>query len=520
MKGVLNKVNLRRAVQLFCLLGFLWLFLQTEYRGQDELPYPVSLLFRLDPLAALADLLAPGPFSWSLWPALVLLVLTALFGRFFCGWICPLGTTIDGCGKLVGQGRHRPGRGWRKIKYFLFFGLTVASLGGVQLLGLFDPLAIFLRSLTLALYPTYNLLLNGLFDVSYHSDIPLFSPLLNQLYPAFRDNLMAFFQPSYTLGLFTLLVFLTILLLERVERRFWCKNLCPLGAMLGLCSSRALLVRKPGGLCGDCYKCATACRMGAVGENADHGGECIECLDCTDYCPAQRVAFVIRSSRPQAGVIDISRRDLLVSLSAGAVMAPVARIAPEPYRLNPYLLRPPGAVDEAEFLRRCVRCGECMKVCIGQALHPALLEAGATGLWTPLLVARLGYCEFNCTLCGQVCPTGAIRRLPVEEKRKTVIGLAVFDKNRCLPFARGEECMVCEEHCPTAEKAIVFEEQQIQFAGLSRLVKIPRVVTARCVGCGICETRCPLDGTGAIRVINEIESRRPSSLEHKVGPYG
>lgn len=516
MKFSPTKTTLRRVVQLFCLLGFLWLFLQTEYRGLDELPYPVSLLFRIDPLAALADLLAPGPFSWSLWPALVLLLLTALLGRFFCGWICPLGTTIDGCGKLTGRGRHLGTRSWRKVKYLLLFSLTIASFGGVQLLGLFDPLAIFLRSLTLSIYPAYNLGMNGLFDLAYRYDLPL----LNNLYPVFRDNLMAFFQPSYTLSLFTLLVFLTILLLERVERRFWCKNLCPLGALLGLCGSRALLVRRPDGLCADCQKCAVDCRMAAVGEQGQRAGECIECLDCSDYCPSQRVQFVLHGPRPQQQSIDLSRRDLLVAVSVGAVMAPVARIAPESYKLNPYLIRPPGAVAEAEFLRRCVRCGECMKVCIGQALHPALFEAGTTGLWTPLLMARLGYCEYNCTLCGQVCPTGAIRKLPVEEKRKTVIGLAVFDKNRCLPFARQEECLVCEEHCPTGEKAILFEEQSVLVAGQQRMLKVPKVLIDKCIGCGICETRCPLDGVSAIRVVNEIESRRPQSLSGSFTPYG
>ena len=520
MKRFLTKIALRRSVQLSCLLGFLWLFLQTEYRGDDELPYPVSLLFRLDPLAALADLLAPGPFHWLiLWPALLLLGLTAVFGRFFCGWICPLGTTLDGCGKLLGRGAGNLSRSWRRIKYLLLFGMTSAALFGVQLLGLFDPLAIFLRSLTLSLYPAYNLLMNGLFDFTYQHHIPLVSPAVNALYPFWRDNLMAFFQPVYSLGLFTLLVFLLIIFLEKIERRFWCKNLCPLGALLGLCSSRSPLQRSPDGLCDDCQLCSSECRMDAVGAQGQHPGECIECLDCTGYCPQERVRFSLSGPDAKQTQIDLSRRDLVISLAAGALIAPTVHIAPQSYRLNPYLLRPPGAVTEKDFLSRCIRCGECMKVCIGQALHPALFEAGATGLWTPLLVPRIGYCEYNCTLCGQVCPTGAIKRLPAEEKRKIVVGIAVFDKDRCLPFARAEECLVCEEHCPTGEKAIVFDLKEVLVSSEVRVVKMPRLVRDRCIGCGICETRCPVQGASAIRVVNEVETRRPESLEKNAGPY-
>ena len=162
MKLTIRYRYLRRAVQMFCLIGALWLFVVTEYRGVDDIPWPVSLLFRLDPLAALADALAPGAFGWQLlWPALLLLALTAVFGRFFCGWICPLGTTLDGCGRLLGRGRGGVSPVWRRFKYYLLLALAAAAFFGVQLFGLFDPLAIFLRSLTIAVYPAYNLAMNG-----------------------------------------------------------------------------------------------------------------------------------------------------------------------------------------------------------------------------------------------------------------------------------------------------------------------------------------------------------------------
>lgn len=510
----------RRTSQTLCLIVFLWLFLQTEYRGVDELPYPVGLLFRIDPLAALADLFAPGDFHWRLlWPALLVLVLTVFLGRFFCGWVCPLGTTLDGSGLLVGRGRRAFSPAWRRVKYFLLFGCSAAALLGVQLFGLLDPLAIFLRSLTLALYPAYNLGLNRLFDFFYEHHIPVVSPLINSAYSVFRDNLMAFHQPVFTLALFTLVVFLIILLLERVEHRFWCKNLCPLGALFGLCARNAILQRTPDRLCADCRLCADACRSGAVQTAGHRRSECLLCMDCTGFCPEERVRFGFRLA-PQAGPgVDLGRRGVMTSLAAGFLIAPVVNIGPETYRRNPYLLRPPGAVAEVEFLQRCIRCGECMKVCIGQAVHPALLEAGPIGLWTPLVVPRIGYCEYNCTLCGQVCPTGALQRLDLPKKQATVIGIAVFDKDRCLPFARGIECLVCEEHCPTGDKAIVFEAKEALVDGEFRRLKFPKVIERLCIGCGICETKCPVEGVSAIRVINEGESRR-ARPEFAAGPYG
>ena len=513
-------IYVRRISQSFCLTAFLWLFLQTEYRGIDQLPYPVSLLFRIDPLAALADFLAPGRFGWQvLWPALVVLLLTILLGRFFCGWICPLGTTLDGLGKLVGRGRRSCSPGWRRVKYYLLIALATATVLGVQLLGLFDPLAIFLRSLTLAVYPAYNYGLNRIFDVFYEHEVPLLSSAVKGAYPVIRDHLMAFYQPIFALSLFTLMIFLVILLLERVEHRFWCKNICPLGGLLGLCSRYAVLQRTPQKLCADCQVCDSLCRSGAVRGTGHMRSECLLCMDCTGFCPEERVQFGLRTGTGNSLGVDLQRRSVLTAMASGVMLAPAVRIGPLTHEQNPYLIRPPGAAAEAEFLQRCVRCAECMKVCIGRALQPALFEAGPVGLWTPLVVSRIGYCEYNCSLCGQVCPTGAIAPLKLPDKQKNVIGLAVINKDRCLPFAKGVECLVCEEHCPTGEKAIVMEEKDVLVDGEMHRVKFPRVVDKLCIGCGICETKCPVEGASAVRIINEGESRRKRSglLD---GPYG
>jgi ferredoxin len=347
----------------------------------------------------------------------------------------------------------------------------------------------------------------------------LLSAAVKDAYPVFRDHLMAFNQPIFSLGLFTLLIFLAIILLERVDHRFWCKNICPLGGVLGLCSRYALLQRTPSRLCADCQECDSLCRSRAVQAAGHLRSECLMCMDCTGFCPEERVHFALRAVPGQAPGVDLQRRGVLTAMAGGVMLAPTVRIGPLTHEQNPYLLRPPGAAPEEEFLQRCIRCAECMKVCIGRALQPALLQAGPVGLWTPLVVPRIGYCEYNCTLCGQVCPTGAISLLERPAKQKTVIGLAVIEADRCLPYAKGVECLVCEEHCPTGEKAIVLEEKETLVDGVFRRLKYPRIVDRLCIGCGICETRCPVEGASAVRIINAGESRRtrPESLG---GSYG
>ena len=248
---------------------------------------------------------------------------------------------------------------------------------------------------------------------------------------------------------------------------------------------------------------------GAVAEDylGTAAGECIECVDCVAVCPTRAVHFG-GSARARPEPVGISRREVVASLALGAVGVPFFKVEAREKAPHPLLIRPPGALPEPEFLARCTRCGECMRVCIANGLQPAYLQAGFAGLWSPILVARVGYCEYNCTLCGQVCPTGAIRRLSQEEKHKTKLGLAEFDRSTCLPWKGTSECIVCEEHCPTPQKAIKLRwEDAADADGNLRPLKRPYVDDELCVGCGICETKCPLADKSAIVVTRRGESR-------------
>jgi ferredoxin len=178
------------------------------------------------------------------------------------------------------------------------------------------------------------------------------------------------------------------------------------------------------------------------------------------------------------------------------------------------LIRPPGSVPEEEYVERCIRCYQCLRACAtsGNFLQPSLLEGSWQGLLTPYGVAATGYCEFNCTLCTEVCPTDAIKELNVDTKHTTIIGLAHFNKNRCLPYKNGTPCIVCEEHCPTPDKAIKFKEEEYEYPdGSIKPIQVPYIVENLCIGCGICEYMCPVEGEAGIYITNQIE--RVSGVE-------
>lgn len=217
---------------------------------------------------------------------------------------------------------------------------------------------------------------------------------------------------------------------------------------------------------------------------------------------------------PRHERLDLGRRALLLAGAAGAGSASLARVGATEaqHSYSPSLIRPPGSTPEAEFLARCVRCGECMRVCPTSALQPAFAEGGWTGVWTPVLNMKSGYCDYECSLCSQVCPTHAIQILTLEQKQKVRIGTAFFDRNRCLPYASARSCIVCEEHCPTPKKAIWFEEMAVLGAGGQRLsVKQPRVDLELCTGCGICENKCPIADQRGVYVTSVGESRHPKN---------
>jgi len=492
--------HLRQVVQYLSLALYFYLFLATVQWVSAFVP--VDLFFRLDLLAALTSMLAGRSFPLKFAPAGLILLLTLALGRAWCGWLCPLGTVLD----LVRFRHARGGRphlslDWRGAKYLVLFVILLGALLANQTAIILDPITILTRTLATVVMPGLNLAVTLVERTLY--PVHLLRGPLDVMQGLLRGVILPHRQGFFQANVLIALMFVGILSLNWVAERFWCRYLCPLGALLALISKVSWLRRVVGPGCNRCRYCVHDCTMGSTDPARDFAsdpGECILCMSCLAACPQQVSSFQGRWGRGEWREYDPSRRQLLAAL--GMSLAGVALMGTEPTarRDHPHLVRPPGA-REVDFLARCIRCGKCMKVCPTSGLQPSLLEGGWEGWWTPVLVSRLGYCDYGCNKCGQVCPSGAIPPLSLETKREMVIGHAYIDRSRCIPWVDNRNCIVCEEMCPVPQKAVKLEEVEIEDEwGEPMILLRPWVRHDLCIGCGICEYQCPLGGQAAIQV--------------------
>jgi polyferredoxin len=636
----MNIITTRRISQVFFFGLFIWFCIVATLgtRWWQLRGWPVNWFLQLDPLVGLGVLLATHTLYAGLLWGVATIGLTLFLGRFFCGWVCPMGALQQFVGFLGRRGQrtarmvaaNQPHRAQR-IKYwllifilaaaaadlwcFIFSGLwrqavlfwtlvlvaavwtglmvafrflrvkpgaiiaaTAFLAAGIGLqryfnwtqwlatalqVGLLDPIALIYRSVNLALLPVM--------------DAPLQATgVLPRHYPG-----------AGVIGA----VFIAILLLCLRTPRFYCRFICPLGALLGLLSRWSVWrMGKYGDRCRECGQCEAHCEGACAPSRVIEISECVLCLNCMDHCRDGLMGYRARPSAAGERLQpDLDRRQVVSALLGGLALAPVLRVdGGLAGNWNPRLIRPPGALPEAAFLSRCIKCGQCMRVCPTNVIHPAGWQAGLEGLWTPALNFRMGSsgCQHNCVACSHVCPTAAIRPLTVKERMgrgpfarvgPVRTGMAFVDRGRCLPWAMDTPCIVCQENCPVSPKAIFTRTEfrpvrdgqgrvvsadgaRIELSGIAwssrnfgggdyflrwgdgtpvlivagqppyvtvdatheddfrpqkgdiclitvRLQQ-PYVDPHRCIGCGVCEHECPVQGRRAVRVSAENESRQ------------
>jgi len=417
-------------------------------RHSYPLPPDAGLLLwlsRLDPLLLAGFLRWEAAFpAWG-WLPLAVVLLTLAAGRVFCGWLCPLGGLLNLLHLLRSPAR-RPAWVANVYPYRRWWLLALAA-----------PMAI------------------GSGWLFYLTPFSLLTAELSRLWQGQAPWMMAVLLAS------GLMIF----------PRFWCVFLCPTGLVLSLLARwRRWAARAPA----DCVKCglgARVCPTGAAAGPEAAGADCLLCGRCAGICPAGGIELGIRrgDNRPAGAGRGFTRREIIRAGVALAVAAAAAPALSRPAVARP--LRPPGALEEEEFLARCSRCGRCIKACPAKCLKAMPLSAGAASFLTPVIIPREARCELTQD-CQKVCPTGAIAALPIE---KAIIGIAEIDRTRCLGWTEHKLCLLCQEQC--SRHAINADPQ-----------KRPSVVEDLCVGCGACENGCPLE-QAAIVVRSRPTRRRP-----------
>ena len=283
-----------------------------------------------------------------------------------------------------------------------------------------------------------------------------------------------------------------LVVLSGFSRRVWCTHLCPLGAFYGLLGSVSLF-RLDINRCSSCGTCGT-CPTGAADYEKKYVSSfrCILCFDFEHRCPAQGFGYGVRRLE-----YDESRRKFLkgtaasfgAAVGAGLIAGTGLSLVDRPKRTN--LLRPPGVDDEELFVTRCLRCFQCVRSCPNGIIKITGIEAGLDSLGTPHIEFSEYGCDYYCQVCQTVCPNLAIPLLPLPEKQRARIGLASIDESHCVVYAEGTPCIVCEEFCPIPEKAVKLTVRERRVGGETVLLQYPSVERDLCIGCGMCESRCP-----------------------------
>lgn len=466
----------------------------------------------------------------GMWAVVIgLLLLTVVFGRVYCSVICPAGVLQDVFIRLSRRGKKKNKKKrwfmYRKayniLRYVLLAAVVVSfALGAIGLLMMLDP------------YSNYGRIASN-----------LFRPVVIWLNNLAADGLMA--MNNYSLYHITIqyitvssligatIALLVFVVMSMLRGRLFCNTICPVGAVLSLVSRYSLFrISFDKEACNNCGNCERTCKAECINsrEKTVDTSRCVACFNCISSCKKEGLQYRFlpgllhkKEEKPDESVSEgcetaNSRRTFLStgatvvgSLSALTVWGQ-GKQARHRHRhhhgqgASNGPITPPGSVSKKEFAEKCTACHLCVVKCPAQILKPAGLEFGLNYLLKPHVVYDKAYCNYECTICSEVCPNQAIKDLTREEKITTQVGVAHFEKHLCVVFNDETDCGACSEHCPT---------QAVKMVPYKGTLRIPVVDPEICVGCGGCEYICPVRPHRAIHVVAHSIQQKAKKPEYE-----
>ncbi len=453
---------------------------------------------------------------------IVIITITILLGRFYCSTICPLGVFQDIIIFIKRRISRRKRFSYLKPHRITRYSILIATVGlwmfvSSAFIIILDPFSMFGR-ISITLFRPVLITLNNLLS----KFLGLF-----EIYSVYPVDIKSASIGSIFFSLFALFV---IIYLSLRMARIYCNLICPVGTFLGLISKISLFkIRMNVNLCNSCGACSSKCKTGcidSINKKIDYS-RCILCFNCVDSCPENGIIYAYKSpsesiASPKVTSFNSSKRTSLKiggllltgALSDSLVSAQGWRFGgrkhrnqknKDPIPINrEHPVTPPGSISLERFNKYCTSCYLCVNACPTQVLQPSFLKYGINGALQPYMDYFTNYCNYDCTICGEICPTDAIIPLPKEEKQLVQMGVAEFVKQNCIVHIDHTECGACSEHCPT--KAVDMEPYK-------DTLTIPYVTEDICIGCGACEFACPTDPKSIYVKTNEIHktAKKPVS---------
>ncbi|MDR1562320.1 MAG: 4Fe-4S binding protein [Dysgonamonadaceae bacterium] len=436
----------------------------------------------------------PAMLRGSLWIVTSLLLITLIFGRLYCSVICPMDILQD---VIAWIARHTGRKNRKRLRYsfskpkntirYTLLAVCIASMiaGNTILILMLDPYSNFGRIATSIARP-----------------ITVYANNLVSLIARKFDNYDIYNLELHTADMYSVIfaafVFVTVAVMAILRGRLFCNTVCPVGALLSAFSRFspvAMFIDNT--KCTSCKRCERQCKAQCINistKTVDRS-RCVTCFNCLSSCKTGAMKYGLNSQKRET---QRDRRDFIITATATAVSLPMIYLYKSKLPANNKIpVLPPGAQSLMLFKERCTACHLCVTHCPQQIIKPARLGFGVDYALKPHLIFYEGaFCNYGCTVCSNVCPTGAIHPLTQDSKKTVQIGIAEFRRGRCVVYTDGTSCGACSEHCPTQAVRMVDYED-----GLT----VPEVNPKLCIGCGACESICPVRPLKAINVkANEV----------------